>query len=772
MKKIKENLKKTRVKEKKPKNGKTQNKALKGLRLKKMKLATKLGIIIGAVLLLVFTLLIVSISMLSGDAISSAITRELSAVSKSNGGQIQEIFNTADFVIREITSDLEKMYEENGIAGRLDSTVDEDDAEAIYTSSVYNVAIPKHIYDAEVFMMAAARSAVASSEDITGVGVMFERRSLYKGISDYAIYVDRNNMDQQVAPYGSYNAYSGQRYYVEAMEKRSIVVTDPYEYEGVTLVTIAAPILYNGTGVGVVYVDIVVTNFNKVESTSERYKSMYARIYDEKATIIYDSQDLSNVSKNLKELIKYPAEFDKIVLNMSKNEPFQAITTREDGSKVVRYFGPVKAGDERWWSMTAATDSDISKATVNTIGVVLAISIAALVIIVLTIILLLRVMLKPMHHVVRAAEEIANGNLNVDVTVQSMDEIGVLAQSFQRMSTTLKLIVGDISYLLGELAGGNFAIHSAAEESYVGEFSSVLESIRKLKYTLSDTLQQINVAADQVSSGSDQVASGAQALSQGATEQASAVEELAATIADISEQIRMNSASAQYANERAAVTASEMLESNQKMQEMMQAMSEISQSSDQIGRIIKTIEDIAFQTNILALNAAVEAARAGAAGKGFAVVADEVRNLASKSAEAAKNTTVLIGNSLKAVENGTRIADATAKSLVSAVESANQVTESVDQISQASMEQAESVDQVTNGIQQISAVVQTNSATAEESAAASEELSSQAQMLKDLVGKFRLHDEASDGMPKPHGAEVLTNWESGAALSQNSHTKY
>lgn len=247
------------------------------------------------------------------------------------------------------------------------------------------------------------------------------------------------------------------------------------------------------------------------------------------------------------------------------------------------------------------------------------------------------------------------------------------------------------------------------------------------------------------------MSSGAQALSQGATEQASSVEELAATINEISGQIKKNAENAAEANQKAHNVGAEMKESSRKMGDMIAAMDEISQSSSEISKIIKTIEDISFQTNILALNAAVEAARAGEAGKGFAVVADEVRNLASKSADASKNTAGLIAASSQSVERGVGIANETASSLDIAAKGVEEVTYTIDMISQASAHQSDSIAQVTQGVDQISSVVQTNSATAEESAAASQELSGQAQMLKSLVGRFRLKDGEGrrDDLPEP-----------------------
>lgn len=384
-------------------------------------------------------------------------------------------------------------------------------------------------------------------------------------------------------------------------------------------------------------------------------------------------------------------------------------------------------------------DATLSRSITISVVVVVVLLIASLLLSIILGIAIATGISKPINACVNRLRAFKKGDISSPAPhVNTKDEMFDLTDTFDQIVTHLSNVFQDEIYVFNEMAHGNYDVSSKARELYIGDLAPILEAMLGLKSNMTSTLQQIRQNAEQVASGSEQIATASQALSQGATEQASSVQELAATVDEISKRVNENAHNANNAADVAKEAGINLESCNQQMQALIAAMDEISTCSSEIGKIIKTIEDIAFQTNILALNAAVEAARAGTAGKGFAVVADEVRNLASKSAEASKNTATLIANAIRAVENGSAIVNTTADSMSITVTGAEKAVTLLEQINAASAEQADSISQVSVGIDQISAVVQTNSATAEEVAASSEELSTQSDLMKSLVEKFKL----------------------------------
>ena len=435
----------------------------------------------------------------------------------------------------------------------------------------------------------------------------------------------------------------------------------------------------------------------------------------------------------------YDSGIDQSLLDaLGSNSAERVMFTMPDGTLVHCMTDSV--GNWGWNVITGMVDDLYTMESQALEWQLLAIFVGILILVMAVILIICNVsIIKPVHKLAGVATEMANGNLNIEFEVKENNEIGTLGDALKDSIDQIKnysAYIDEIASVLDQISSGNLAFQ--LHHDFSGEFAKVKTALEQTAYMLNDSLSAIQTAAEQVDAGSSQVADGSQALSQGATEQASSTEELAATVMEINENVHRAGEFAADARTKTDEAGRMMLECNEQMNSLVSAMDEISKTSEEIGKIIKTIDDIAFQTNILALNAAVEAARAGAAGKGFAVVADEVRNLAAKSAEAAKNTTELIENSVRAVANGAKLADGTASQLHAAADHIQTVTEMVNQIAKASEYQSASIQQVSVGLDQISAVVQNNSATAEESAAASEELSSQAAVMKDLVGKFKL----------------------------------
>ncbi len=505
------------------------------------------------------------------------------------------------------------------------------------------------------------------------------------------------------------NDYSDREYVREAMQG-NVFVSEPLisKITGELSIMVAAPLYSEGNRekaiVGVVYFVPHETFLNDIVSAIQIGENSRAYMINKSgdtiADITLDTITVQNIEaeaesdSSLQELASIHGQ-----MRQGKNG-FGSYTSGED--KMFAAYAPV-ANTDGWSIAVTAPQINYLESTrdamVINIGVI-GISILLSIIVALTLAINIG---KPMKACVKRMKLLVEGDLETPMPrITNKDETGMLVRSTEELVEGLRTVIKDISYLLNEMANQNLDVHTEHEDVYVGSFQDILHSMRNMRIELSGAMRQVNCSAQEVSNASDQLSASAQMLSQGTTEQASSVQELAARISVISDEVKNTASGALDARKQTHQTGEKVFLCNQKMQNLVEAMEKIQTSSEQIEKILKTIDDIAFQTNILALNAAVEAARAGSAGKGFAVVAEEVRNLAGKSAQAAKNTSELIANSTDAVHIGTEIAQ---------------------------------------GINQISEVVQNNSATAEESAAASEQLSAEAACLKELVGHFALASE-------------------------------
>lgn len=518
----------------------------------------------------------------------------------------------------------------------------------------------------------------------------------------------------------------------------SAIIGDPYYFaqDDAVLVSVSQAIKNNsGQVIGVILIDVSLDALSETFSKASENSKGEFLFATADGTIIADPSNTENNFKNISDV--YGPNMQQ---SLDQDDNFEPIKI----DKTSYYITNIDSQRTGWNYISLVPEARVVESS-KSIGFFATVFLFVVFIIVtVSGYFVSKNISNPILKLAKAADEIAGGNFDVTVDVKATGEIDILVKAFEKIGETLreyKQYIGEISSVLEQIAEGDMTF--TLQSDYIGEFSSIKTALLHISETLTETLGQIKISSDHIASGAGQVSSVAQSLSQGATEQASSIEQLSAAIADVTGQINDNASKALDARDKTIEAGREVENSNAEMAEMTLAMGQITEKATEISKIIKIIDDIAFQTNILALNAAVEAARAGEAGKGFAVVADEVRNLAARSAEAASSTASLIEETIAAVESGSSIADRTAISLNKSSEEAHGVVLLINAIADASQAQAIAVSEIDHGVDQISSVVQTTAATAEESAATSEELSSQSAMLNEAIAKFKLKGDAN-----------------------------
>lgn len=524
--------------------------------------------------------------------------------------------------------------------------------------------------------------------------------------------------------------------------KNGYIITDPFEdvISGNMIVSFAAPV-YSLDGkeiVGVAALDIQLdTLSNKIASTETNYgKDAYTMLVSRSGQVLA-SKDNDKLLKNVSQI-----GFDETMLKEVENPSKKVIEYTENGQTRYGIVNATRdAGLKTIFSISEDRYNALVKKEKKDMTLVYGL---AIIILLVVIYFVTKSIVSPIQKLMEVTEDLAEGNLDAEIDIDNNDETGKLAESMKKLVTRLNeyiVYIDEIAESLNRFSTGDLNID--LKQDYDGEFEKIKDSLIQLSEIFKHTIGQIIETSENVALGSREIATASQVLADGALYQANTTEELTSTVNDLSDRVSKNAENALGAADQIKSVGELSNLSNDQMQKMMEAITEINNKSSEIGKVIKVIEDIAFQTNILALNAAVEASRAGEAGKGFAVVADEVRNLATKSADAAKETTHLIEESIKAVENGNKIANKTGEMLVEVLQGVSESVKLIDEISDESSEQATALKQTLEGIEEISNVVQTNVSTSEESSAASNDLSKQAEDLREIASQFKIDDETN-----------------------------
>ena len=721
---------------------------------KKMKLSSRMSVAIGLLSVILMAGLSFAIISMGKTAIYSALQGNMDDKIHLGIADLDNIVTQADVTASTIKEGIVSIYDQADTVGGVPShlwTIEDDQhnileptnmAGTMFRSRIVDADIPASRYNAETTLLDSIYSSLSNNDSYVGIGVFLEPNAFYQGIENYAPYMSKTDAEKRKLMVYPYSMYSQKDYYLKAKENKGLNLTNAYEDESATggwVVSVVEPIIYKDEFKGVVIIDMDMSSFEIIEQKDDRFKTLYSNVFDTNGRIMF-SMNEETKGKLLNEVLPEKS-MNSLQEYLDKGEPFQTHLLNEKGDLVQFDARPLKIEGVTWWVAIEVSAKEYTKAISNMIMLAVPLSALGILLLVGFSYYFIKKSLHPLKKIANVGESVAEGDFSKEINYPYQDEIGQIAKSMERVVERIRSIIQDLAGKLEQIAKGNFSFEFWNTQLYNGEYAPLLNSLYDILDDLNVTMGEIQNSSHMVNSSAMQVSGSAQSLSQGATEQASSIEELSATMNDISVKIKETAEMSQHASGLSKETGSAVGTSNQKMNEMSRAMQDITEKSQEISKIIKTIDDIAFQTNILSLNAAIEAARAGAAGKGFAVVADEVGNLAQKSAKAAQNTSSLIEETIEAVNKGARITEETAESLSVVSQKTEKINGIITSISSASEEEAEGIKQLTTGLDQISSVVQSNTATAEESAAASQELSGQADRLNALLEKFQLRTE-------------------------------